>query len=116
MFCEVALIKQRLRQTNIELLSREWPPTHTRRVCLNDADRSVYKFRGNSETGTNTSDSGRGGCYKRVSAEVDIKHQCVRAFDENSFPLADGFVHENDAVNHVRPQSLRKSLHREIIV
>src|SRR5579863_394530 len=70
--------------THIELLGGERSTTNASGVCLHDADDFSNATWRNPEAGADAADGRRTARHERISPMVDIKHQRVRALDEDA--------------------------------
>jgi hypothetical protein len=98
--------------TNVKLFSGERSSTHSRRVCLYHPNSLSDQFRWNTETRANPANRGGGRRDKGVRPKVNIKHERIRALHEHALSRRNGTVDVCEAVDHVRAQSVRKSLPR----
>ena len=96
--------------THVELLGRERTGTDAGRVGLDHAIRLSDRTGRQSETGADTANTSRARGDERVRAKVEVEHQGVGALDEDALVLREGVVHERDAVDDVRLETLGKLL------
>lgn len=96
--------------THIELLSGERPSADTCSVGLDDADGLSNELGRDPKPSANTSDGRGRGSHEWICPEIDIQHQSICAFDKDSFARGDSLVHIDNAIDHIRPQALCKSL------
>jgi hypothetical protein len=85
--------------THIELFRGEWPTTNAGCVRFHYTDDFSDPTWRNAEAGADTTDGRRTACHERIRPKVDVKHQRVRAFDEDALACGQRLVHIYDAVN-----------------
>ena len=85
----------------VQLLRRERPAAHTRRVRLNDTDRASDRLRWEPETRAYAADRGGRGRDEGVCAEVEVEHERVGALDEHAFVLSELEMEEGERVDLV---------------
>lgn len=98
------------RATHVELLGRERTGADAGRVRLDYAVRLSDRTRRQTKTGADTADASRARGDERVRAKVEVEHERVGALDEDALVLREGVVHERDAVDDVRLETLGELL------
>lgn len=73
--------------THIQLLSRERTPTNSRRISLHHTNGLPNLLRRDSQSSADSSDRGRRGGNERVGSVIEIEHESVGSFDEDSLLL-----------------------------
>lgn len=96
--------------THVELLGGERSSTNSGSVSLDDTDDGLDHHRGNTQTGANTADRGSTRRDVGVGSVIDIEHERIRTFDEDSLVLLNLLVQEGGSIDNEGLQSFRDGL------
>lgn len=108
-------MKQRMRTTHIELLRRERSSSDPSRISLHDPNHPLDHHRWYSQPCTNPTDTSRAGSHVWVGTEIEIEHESVCTFDEDSFVLGESFVEEGRTVDNVTFETFGEGLLRDLM-
>jgi len=84
------------------LFRGEWPTANASRVRFHDTDDFSDPTWRNTEAGADTTNGRRTARHERIRPIVDVKHQRVRALDEDALARGQRLVYIHDAVNDER--------------
>ncbi len=96
--------------THVQLLGGEWPSSNTGGVSLDDTDGSAYHLRRNTEPRAHAANGGRRRSDEWVRPKIDVEHQCIGPFHQDSLSGRNRLVNIGDAVDHVGTQFVGKLL------
>ena len=103
------------RVAHIELLSRERPAPDTGCVCLDNADDLSNATRRDTEASTYPTYRCGAARHIRIRAIVDVEHQRICAFDEDTFAGSQCLVYVHNAVDDEWAQPIRQSLQSRVL-
>ena len=96
--------------THIELFSRERAAPNTGRVCLDNADNLSNATWRDTEACADPTHGCGAARHVRIRTIVNVEHQRISAFDENTPASCECLVNVHNAVDDERAQPLRQSL------
>ena len=96
--------------THVQLLGGERPSSNTGSVCLDDADSVAYHLRWDTKPRAHAANGGGRRSDEWVCPKIDVKHQCIGSFHQDSLSGRNRLVNIGDAVDHVGTQFFGKLL------
>ena len=94
----------------IELFGREWSSANTSSIRFDNTDGLSDQTRGNTKASAYSTNGCRRRCDEGIGTKVDVEHQGIRAFYQDSPPLRDLRVYEGQGINDIWFQTFRKFL------
>lgn len=96
--------------SDIELFSRERTASDTGSVCLDDTDSLANHLGWNAETSANTANGCRRGGDVGEGSKVDIEHECIGTFDQDTFAVGDSFMDVRNRVDDIGLETFSENL------
>lgn len=90
----------------VQLLGREGAATDTGGVRFDDTDDGLDLEGRDGQAGDYTTDTSVGTGDEGVCAVVNIQHEGIRAFDEDSLVCLERPLHEQHRIDNIRPECL----------